>query len=71
MPLSRRATCCLPDSTPRLGDFQTELMAFPHGRHDDQVDSFSQFLQWAAARSAVCLGLGLVSIRKESSDRMC
>ena len=28
-----------------------ELLAFPRGRHDDQVDSVSQFLKWAWADS--------------------
>jgi predicted phage terminase large subunit-like protein len=28
-------------------DFVTELLQFPYGRHDDQVDSLSQFLHWA------------------------
>ena len=36
----------LPTSAPWLGDFLTELLAFPNGRHDDQVDSVSQFLCW-------------------------
>jgi predicted phage terminase large subunit-like protein len=31
---------------PWLDDFLAELLAFPHGRHDDQVDSVSQFLTW-------------------------
>src|SRR5579871_2077219 len=26
--------------------FTTELLSFPNGRHDDQVDSVSQFLRW-------------------------
>lgn len=30
-----------------LPTFLNEVLAFPHGRHDDQVDSMSQFLQWA------------------------
>lgn len=30
-----------------LDDFKSELLAFPNGRHDDQVDSVSQFLFWA------------------------
>jgi predicted phage terminase large subunit-like protein len=38
----------LPASAPWLGEFQTEIMAFPYGRHDDQVDSLAQFLGWAA-----------------------
>ncbi len=36
----------LPESAVWLADFQTELMQFPGGRHDDQVDSVSQFLAW-------------------------
>ena len=36
----------LPRSAPWLGDFLTEMLSFPHGRHDDQVDSVSQFLRW-------------------------
>ena len=31
-----------------LGPFLSEMLAFPNARHDDQVDSVSQFLQWAA-----------------------
>ena len=36
----------LPEFAPWVGDLITELMQFPHGRHDDQVDSISQFLGW-------------------------
>ncbi len=36
----------LPKSAPWLADFLYELLAFPNGRHDDQVDSVSQFLLW-------------------------
>ncbi|WP_156796141.1 hypothetical protein [Brevundimonas subvibrioides] len=31
---------------PWLEDLRREMMAFPNGRHDDQVDSVSQFLTW-------------------------
>ena len=37
----------LPEDAPWLDVFLSELLAFPHGRHDDQVDSVSQFLAWA------------------------
>jgi hypothetical protein len=30
--------------------FRHELMAFPNGRHDDQVDSVAQFLDWMSLR---------------------
>ncbi len=33
-----------------LDDFRTELLQFPHGRHDDQIDSVSQFLNWIDQR---------------------
>ena len=37
----------LPESAPWLAEFLEELLSFPGGRFDDQVDSFSQFLGWA------------------------
>jgi predicted phage terminase large subunit-like protein len=36
----------LPRQAAWLDDFRTELLQFPHGRYDDQVDSLSQFLNW-------------------------
>jgi predicted phage terminase large subunit-like protein len=36
----------LPERAPWLEDFLVEMMQFPQGRHDDQVDSVSQFLTW-------------------------
>lgn len=36
----------LPCAAPWLDTFRTELAAFPQGRHDDQVDSLSQFMSW-------------------------
>ncbi len=36
----------IPDSASWLDDFQHEILAFPNGRHDDQVDSLSQALRW-------------------------
>ncbi len=45
----------LPEAAPWLDDFELEVLAFPYGRYDDQVDSLSQFLTWAqrARRRAV------------------
>lgn len=40
----------LPESAYWLEDFLLEVLAFPHGRFDDQVDSMSQFLTWARER---------------------
>jgi predicted phage terminase large subunit-like protein len=40
----------VPKEAEWLASFLLELLAFPHGKHDDQVDSVSQFLAWAAMR---------------------
>jgi predicted phage terminase large subunit-like protein len=38
----------LPTEAAWLADFLFEILAFPNSRHDDQVDSLSQFLYWAS-----------------------
>jgi predicted phage terminase large subunit-like protein len=40
----------LPREAEWLDTFLHELLAFPNGRHDDQVDSVSQFLKWTSLR---------------------
>ena len=42
----------LPRTAPWLGEYVAELLAFPNGRHDDQVDSTSQALNYLTARPA-------------------
>ena len=37
----------LPQEAPWLSDVLHEILAFPKSRHDDQIDSISQFLIWA------------------------
>lgn len=41
----------LPENASWLEAFRAELLAFPFGKHDDQVDSLSQFLTWAFRRA--------------------
>ena len=36
----------LPKSAPWLDEFLQEYLAFPGGKHDDQMDALSQFLNW-------------------------
>jgi predicted phage terminase large subunit-like protein len=36
----------IPESATWLPDFLNEVKAFPHGKHDDQVDSMSQLIDW-------------------------
>ena len=33
-----------------LPSFRSEMLQFPKGKYDDQVDSVSQFLQWVTER---------------------
>lgn len=39
-----------PRDAPWMDDLRREMMSFPNARHDDQVDSVSQFLNWAAGQ---------------------
>ena len=36
----------LPKQAQWLADFESEILAFPDGSHDDQVDSLTQYLDW-------------------------
>ena len=38
----------LPREAVSLADFENELLAFPGGRYDDQVDALLLFLDWFA-----------------------
>src|SRR5271155_2125568 len=41
----------LPDTAPWLAPYLHEVAVFPNGRHDDQVDSTAQFLDWCKVSS--------------------
>jgi predicted phage terminase large subunit-like protein len=45
--LLEAGTVSIPRAAPWLEDFRAELLQFPRGRHDDQIDSLSQYLNWA------------------------
>ena len=36
----------LPERASWIDEFRTEILAFPYGRYDDQVDALSQLLNW-------------------------
>jgi predicted phage terminase large subunit-like protein len=42
----------LPKSASWLDDFLLEYLAFPGGKHDDQIDALSQFLNWRTTAEA-------------------
>ena len=53
-----------------LDDFLLEVLAFPKGRHDDQIDSVSQFLIWASTRwsDEDDFGLNIIQVKCEDDD---
>ncbi|MEZ5687450.1 MAG: phage terminase large subunit [Caenibius sp.] len=40
----------LPEEAPWLAEFKSELLAFPNGKYDDQVDALTQLLNWARTK---------------------
>ena len=63
----------LPREADWLDTFLLELLAFPNGRHDDQVDSVSQFLNWSSLRGpfdSTMVGMGAESFCGRNSDQL-
>jgi predicted phage terminase large subunit-like protein len=50
-PIMEAGKVWLPHRAPWLIDLETELLAFPHGPHDDQVDAISQYLNWVKQKN--------------------
>jgi phage terminase large subunit-like protein len=40
----------IPQQADWLGDLRNEILQFPDGSYDDQVDSITQFLKWVQTR---------------------
>ena len=45
----------LPRKAPWLDQFRAELLAFPHGSHDDQADALSQLINWTRTKVGVSM----------------
>lgn len=52
----------LPKEADWLAIFLHELLAFPTGRHDDQVDSVSQFLKWFSSQRETVFDLTMIGM---------
>ena len=52
LPLIEDGRLLLPADAPWLADYEDELLSFPVGRHDDQVDSTTQALDWLVQDAA-------------------
>lgn len=51
-PMFEAGLVYLPNTASWLPDYEAELISFPLGKHDDQVDSTSQYLSWAAGKKS-------------------
>jgi hypothetical protein len=47
----------IPHQARFLAEFRREIMEFPAGSHDDQVDALSQFLNWVRRPGLVAAAL--------------
>src|SRR6185312_15124464 len=45
----------LPQNAPWLDIFRGEILAFPNGAHDDQVDALSQLINWSHNRKTLVI----------------
>lgn len=59
----------LPASAPWLDDFQAELLAFPNGSHDDQVDALSQLINWTQSRSPMIISAAMLEQSRQPTFR--
>ncbi len=51
LPLFESARIMLPETAEWLFDYEKELFLFPNLKHDDQVDSTTQFLSWISTQN--------------------
>jgi hypothetical protein len=59
----------LPQSAPWPADYRHELAVFPHGLHDDQLDSTAQFPDWCKMFGREDGILGYYRLRYEEMRR--
>jgi predicted phage terminase large subunit-like protein len=64
-PLVESGRVCIPDSAPWLADFLQEVTSFPAAPHDDQVDAFTQALNWVRGSGYDYEGLRSVGAMQE------
>jgi len=58
----------LPERAPWLAQYLHELTAFPNGKHDDQVDSTAQMLDWF--KGAACEPGGLYGYYRTLAEEL-
>jgi predicted phage terminase large subunit-like protein len=61
----------LPDTAPWLAAYLHELTVFPHGKHDDQVDSTAQLLDWYKQGSGPSSNAGIFEHYRQLTGEAC
>ena len=59
-----------PKDAPWLAEFEYEILGFPDGRHDDQVDALLLFLDWYAKRARYERPVEVIGLPYDGSDRI-
>ena len=60
----------LPDAAPWLAAYLHELTSFPKGRHDDQVDSTAQMLDWFKRGSGPSSNAGIFELYRQRAEEL-
>ena len=58
----------LPDAAPWLAPYLHELTSFPKGRHDDEVDSTAQMLDWFKRGSGPTSNAGIFELYRQRAE---
>jgi hypothetical protein len=58
----------LPEAAPWLAPYLHELKTFPNGRHDDQVDSTAQMLDWFKRGSGPSSNAGIYELYRQWAE---
>jgi hypothetical protein len=58
----------LPEVAPWLAPYLHELTVFPHGKHDDQVDSTAQLLDWYKRGAGPSSNAGIFELYRQRAE---
>jgi predicted phage terminase large subunit-like protein len=60
----------VPDTAPWLAQYLHELTSFPNGRHDDQVDSTAQMLDWFKRGAGPASNAGIFELYWQRAEEL-
>jgi hypothetical protein len=60
----------VPDAAPWLAQYLHELTVFPNGKHDDQVDSTAQMLDWFKRGSGPSSNAGIFELYRQRAEEL-